>query len=65
MKQSDVGRKVKIFDRRDGRGILGVITQVYDDGYTFRMKTDNQREYEFTTSGEMAVQVQFIRVGDF
>ena len=65
MKQSDVNRRCRVFDRPDGMGLVGTITDVLD-GSTFRFKTDpsdkypNGREYEFSTGGEMNVRVQFL-----
>ena len=50
------GRRVRIFDRPDGRGIVGYITDVYDE-FNFRIMTDNGSEYEFSTK---LVTVQFV-----
>lgn len=69
MKESDVNRRARIFDRPNGTGLVGHITQVFDE-YRFRFKTDpsdkypDGREYEFSTWGEMGVQVQFLD-GDY
>ena len=59
MKESDVNRKVRIFDRKDGKGLVGVITQIITTT-SLRFLTDSGREYLFSTDGEMAVQVQFL-----
>ena len=65
MKESDVNRRCRVFDRPDGRGLIGTITEIFSDT-SFRFKTDSNdkypdgREYEFSTAGEMGVQVQFL-----
>ena len=56
--ESDVNTKARVFDRPNGKGLIGVITQV--DGNSFRFLTDSGREYVFSTEGKMAVQVQFL-----
>lgn len=48
MKQSDVNRRVRVFDRPDGTGLIGVVTDIFDE-WTFRIKTDSGRDYEFST----------------
>jgi len=69
MQQEDVGRRVKVFDRPNGNGLIGTVTEVFSET-TFRFKTDpserypNGREYEFSTEGNMAVRVHFLD-GDF
>jgi hypothetical protein len=68
MEQSDVNRRARIFDRPNGNGLIGTITQVITPT-TFRFKTDPNpkfpdcREFEFSTEGKMAVQVQFLDGG--
>ena len=48
-----------------GNGIVGKVIVVYDDS-RFRIRTDptlrypDGREYEFSTAGELGVQVQFL-----
>lgn len=59
MKQTDVNRSCRIFDRPDGRGLVGTITEVYDD-FNFRFKTDTGREYEFSIKN---VTVHFLNEG--
>ena len=49
MKTSDVGRRVRIFDRPvgEGSGLLGTVLEVIDD-YSFRFLSEkNGRETEF------------------
>ena len=48
MKTSDVGRRVRIFDRPAGQGsgLLGIIMEVIDDD-SFRFMTDRGRETEY------------------
>lgn len=59
MKQSDVNRRCRVFDRPDGKGLVGTIIEVYDE-FNFRFKTDNGNEYEFSTAGDMNVRVQYL-----
>ena len=59
MKQSDVNRRVRVFDRPDGKGLVGTVTEIFSDD-RFRMQTDSGREFEFSTAGLMSVQVQFL-----
>lgn len=65
MIHSDTGRRVRIFDRPGGKGLVGVVISVLSDT-TFRFKTDpnekypDGKEFEFSTEGKMAVQVQFL-----
>lgn len=59
MKESDVNRRCRVFDRPDNpnaKGLIGTITKVYDD-FNFRFETDNGNEYEFSTK---VVTVQFL-----
>lgn len=58
MKQSDVNRRCRVFDRPGGKGLVGTIIEVYDE-FNFRFKTDNG-EYEFSTAGDMNVRVQYL-----
>lgn len=63
MKQSDVNRKCRVFDRPDdsnARGLVGTITEVYDD-FNFRFQLDNGKEFEFSIKN---VTVQFLD-GDY
>ena len=57
-----MNKRVRVFDRPDGRGLVGVITQVEED--SFRFITDSGRDYVFPTTGKLAVQVQFLD-GDY
>ncbi len=62
MKETDVNRRCRIFDRPDdpqARGLVGVITEVYDE-FNFRFKTDNDKEYEFSIK---TVTVHFLNEG--
>lgn len=48
MKTSDVGRRVRIFDRPagEGKGLLCTVLEVIDD-FTFRVMSDSGRETEY------------------
>ena len=61
MKQEDINRRCVVFDRPKGQGngLVGTIIEVYNE-YLFRFITDTGNEYEFSTSGEMGVKVQFL-----
>jgi hypothetical protein len=67
MIESDVNRRVRVFDNPNGNGLIGRVTAIFS-ATTFRFKTDPSdkypegREYEFSTEGELAVQVQFLDV---
>lgn len=63
MKQSDVNRRCRVFDRPEGKGLVGTIIDVYDE-VTFRFRTDSGNEYEFSTAGDMNVRVQFLGGSD-
>lgn len=58
-----MNRKVRVFDRPGGKGLIGTITEVYDE-FNFRFITDNGKEYEFSTTGQFSVQVTFLDEGE-
>jgi len=65
MLQSDVNRRVVVFDRpkNEGNGVLGTIVAVYD-AFTFRLRTDNGYDHEISiaprTDGTFTPWVKFI-----